>query len=68
MSRRVLGDYNVDTFIVTLFSGNDLEFISSDTTQGYAKPVFNGSFEKPVTTPLVNSTDAIDDDGLFQDD
>lgn len=53
-ARRNLGNFQVSGVIVTLFSGNDLEFLSSPTMQGYAKPVFGNSFDRPQNTPLVD--------------
>ncbi|MGQ0734407.1 MAG: SGNH/GDSL hydrolase family protein [Acidobacteriota bacterium] len=53
-ARRILGHFNVMAIVVTLFSGNDLTFLSSPTMQGYSKPVFGSTLDRPQNTPLVD--------------
>ena len=51
-ARQRLGDYNVTDIVVMFFPYNDVPEALQDTADGYAKPLFGDSFDKPLNTPL----------------
>ena len=51
-ARRHLPRYKVQAIVVMFFANNDIPDIQRSEYQGYAKPIFGDSLEKPLNTPL----------------